>query len=106
MKTTAQSFTQKLIVWAIPKTHDLSLDEDPCYYECRQENDRPWSSGAINIMEHEVIVDVPEGIDFTAKAISTLEAAIEETQAIAQRQVNNLQTQLDAMLQIEHVPSA
>ena len=103
MITEKTNLEQTLQIWAMPQSdwfRENHPDEAPFYYEVR--TDKPWQTGAVMVHEQSVILTVPEGIDVTRAAITTLEAAIKETQAEAEKRVEDLKKQISNLLMLTH----
>lgn len=101
MKTTEETNSYPVSIWAIPKSNYAADDAPPFSYELR--TDRPWQSGAVEVFATEVTITTPAGVDLLTKSIETLEAAIEEVKTNAFEEVHRLQQQINNLLQLEHI---
>jgi hypothetical protein len=106
MITKQTNLEQTLQIWAMPQSKwhiEHHPDDDPFYFEVR--TDKPWAKGAVMVCEQTVILTVPKGVDITRAAINTLEDAIKETRAEAEKQVMELKEQITTLLMLTHQPS-
>jgi hypothetical protein len=72
MKSVAQAVTGKVHVWAVPKNPDYDdMSEGPFKYEITNSGSYHWKTGAVCILESDVTVQVPAGIDLISKAFGT-----------------------------------
>ncbi len=71
IQTKADKITRKLHVWAVPKYH-IKEGEDPFSYELTLCSVNYGNDTAIHLMETEVVIDLPEGIDLYSRAVETL----------------------------------
>lgn len=104
MKTTQETITQELQIWAMPVSdwHRENYPDKPpfTYQVC---TDKPWASGAVLVHTVPVTLVVPEGIDLTSKAVETLKEAIKETKDEAVAKVERLEKQISNLLMLEHI---
>ena len=105
MKTDFEKVTATVQIWAIPQSK-WALENQPdlplFYYDLRV--GKCYTDGAVHVADHEVTLEVPEGIDLTARAVDTLIAEQQRTRAEAEVRVVELQEQINGLLLIEHKP--
>jgi antitoxin component HigA of HigAB toxin-antitoxin module len=109
MKTKNTQLTQKLAIWAIPKSsyqieRDRKENPDADAFEFRVLTNSPWESGAVNVFEKEVTIEVPDGIDLTQRAIETLTKAKQDLLANVNHQIEEINKQIANLTLIEHTP--
>lgn len=89
-------------IWAVPKAeYQITVDEPELfYYEIR--TDKPWQSGAVQVLEDNVSMMVPAGIDLRKQAVDTLREAKQEVMRNATEALEALDKKIETMLCIEH----
>jgi hypothetical protein len=107
MKIEKQSHTQTVSLWAIPKSaydlkYDREIDTNAPAFRLAIRTDRPWAEGAVMVLEQEVTMEVPEGIDITVKAVETLQEAKAEIIADTARKLKELDEQIQNLLCITY----
>jgi hypothetical protein len=105
MKSVAQTVSGKVHVWAIPKNPDYDdMDGGPFKYEITSSGSYHWKTGAVCILDHDIVVDVPEGIDLISKAFDTLNAAKVQAQVDYNQRIMELDKQIHQLLMLTHQP--
>lgn len=109
MKTKNTQLTQKLSVWAIPKSaytiekeRERNPNSEP--FEFKVCTNFPWESGAVNVFEKEVTIEVPDGIDLTQRAIETLTKAKQDLLANVNYQIDEINKQIANLTLLEYIP--
>ena len=108
MKTKHTKVTQKMSIWAIPKSdydlEDLSPGEMPFDYKIFTNMNTPWQDGSVKVDTQEVDLWVPAGVDLLEQAIETLKEQIKETRAEAQSKITKYEQQIEQLTLIEYKP--
>lgn len=100
-----QIATGEIGLWAVPRDPAyVEPGENPFNFEICMYTANHWKKGAICVASRMVEMEVPTHIDFRGKAIETLEAAIEQVQAEAVKQVAELKAQISNLLLLTHQP--
>lgn len=98
--------TGMVAIWAIPRSkwdRDMHPENpDPFYYELR--TGTAWENGAVKVVEKEVFIPLPPGVDLLGKALETLRQKQQEIRASAEKQVNELQAQINDLMLLTHQP--
>ncbi len=106
-RTTQESVTAEVAVWAIPRTeHEISTSDDGCPFNYELRLTDAWQDGAIKLHEATVAVNLPAGIPLLDKAIETLKEAIEEERRESDKRVARMQARIDSLALIEYIPEA
>ncbi len=100
-----QTVTGEIGLWAVPRDPAyVEAGECPFNFEICMYTANHWKKGAICVASQQVEMLVPTNIDFRGKAVETLEAAIEQVQAEATKQVAELKAQINNLLMLTHQP--
>ena len=95
--------TGEIGLWAVPRDPAyVDPGENPFSFEICMYTANHWKKGAICVASQIVEMAVPTNIDFRGKAVETLEAAIEQVQAEATKQVAELKAQINNLLMLTH----
>lgn len=106
MKSTAQTVTGTVYVWAVPKDATYEdMTDGPFKYEISQSSSYHWKTGAVMIHEQDVTVHVPAGIDLISKAFETLNAAKVEAQVEYNKKIMEIDKQIQGLLMLTHQPA-
>ena len=97
MKTTDTIAAGTVSIWAVP-LYPYELEEAgegalPFRYELHTSS-QPWTNGSVKVVEHTVALSVPSGIDLLAKAVETLEQAIEDRKTAYHTEVHQIQERI------------
>ncbi len=93
-------------LWAVPRDPAyVEPGENPFNFEICMYVSNHWKKGAVCVATQTVEMLVPQNIDFRSKAVETLEAAIDQVQAEATKQVAELKAQINNLLMLTHQPS-
>jgi len=105
MKSVAQAVTGTVHVWALPKNPDYDdMDGGPFKYEVTSSGSYHWKTGAVCILDHDIVVEVPAGIDLISKAFDTLNAAKVQAQVDYNQRIMELDQQIKQLLMLTHQP--
>lgn len=106
MKTKNESVSGKVGIWAVPtSSYDREFHKAPAFqYKFYANATKPWENGCVLVVEHDVILPVPEGINLIEKAIDTLQAAKTEVWADAQEKVDALDTKIKEFQLLTYQP--
>jgi len=106
MKTNQEVFRTTVYVYAKAKSkyrlEKLEAGELPWEYEVKGYDYGDESS--VRIMEHEILVPIPEGIDVTQECIKNLKEKIDAVEKEAKKEVADLQERIRNLALIEYRP--
>jgi len=108
MKTIRENLQATVYVFAKPKTEwELSRSEP---------NELPWKyevkaydygdESCVRIMEHEILVPIPAGIDVTTECIANLKEKINAIEKQAKADIDDLHERIRALALIEYKPES
>jgi hypothetical protein len=80
------------------------MSEGPFKYEITNSGSYHWKTGAVCILESDVTVQVPAGIDLISKAFDTLNAAKVQAQVEYNQKIKDLDKQIHQLLMLTHQP--
>jgi len=101
MKTKLQAVTGNVSIWAVPR-YTVEEGSSPFEYKFYTNDDKPWRDGAVNVITHEITLDVPEGVDLIAKAVETLEAAKAKVYETYLRETRELDQQIEKFVLLSY----
>jgi len=106
--TTSESVAGKVAIYAVPlseweRRHKKT--DDLFEYRFYANASKPWENGAVKVVEHDVVLPVPAGINLIEQAISTLTEAKGEVLAEAQVKLNELDKQIDKLRLLSYTPT-
>ena len=104
MKTNRTPVTGDVSIWAVPRSEweqEHSEDKKP-FSLSLYANGRPYTNGAVKLVTEEVTVLLPDGIDMVGKAIETLRERRKEIQEQHEREVEEINRQINQFLQLTH----
>lgn len=106
MKTTKQEITRTVYVYAEAKSNweleNLTANELPYKFQVKGYDFGDEQS--VRIMEQEITVSIPAGIDLTTACIENLKEKIDAIEAEAEEEVDNLKQRILALARIEYHP--
>lgn len=104
MKTKAEAVTQTLYLWAIPHSewHRENYPDDGLFKYEISDSSSQWRKGSVMLLEQEVTINVPEGIDLVEKAVETLKAEQVKVRNDAKAAVEDIQKQINNLLLLTH----
>ena len=101
--TVKQDVKGKVSIWAIPRSIEkIKEGKDPFRFELHTRD--PYVTGSVRIIEHEIELQLPAGIDLLAKAVETLKQQQKDIQARAQYDITQLQEQINQLQLLTHQP--
>lgn len=107
MKTERETFKTSVYVYAKSKSKyqldRLEPGEKPYEYEVKGYD--YGDENSVRIMEHEILVPIPEGIDITQECIKNLKEKIDAVEKEAKKQVKDLEERIRNLALIEYRPS-
>lgn len=106
MKTKKESLRTTVYVYAKPKTkweiEQLKPGELPWEYRVKDFDYGDESS--VRIMEHEILIPIPDGIDITSQCILNLKEKIVAVQKQAEDDIKDLNDRISRLALIEYQP--
>ena len=102
MLTKEKTITRKVHIFAIPiASHALEEGGDPFTYEVYPYENH-YDENAVRVMEHEVTVTIPAGLNLVSLAIDTLESLKEKEETSYNIRVNALDSRIKDLLRISY----
>lgn len=106
MKTKEETVTQTVYLWAVPHSqwHREHFPDDGPFNYVITDSDYHYTTGSVKLLEHEVTLNVPAGIDLLQKAVETLKEEQVRVKTEANQKCNELQEQINSLLLLSHNP--
>lgn len=112
MYTSNEAARGKVAVWAVPKYSwelEAELRENPNttprpFKYALYAGTKPWQDGAVQVVEREVSIVVPAGINLVEKAVETLEEAKRELYVETQEKINKLDARIQELRLLAFIP--
>lgn len=106
MKTTEETIQRPVYVFAEAKTeYQLdNLEPGELPYDYKVKSFDYGDEGSVRIMEQEILIKIPAGIDITMECIRNLEEKIVAVEKKADEEVANLRKRIKALALIEYKP--
>ena len=106
MKTKAESVSGKVSIWAVPTSEfDREYHKKGAFeYQLFAGTAQPWRDGSVQVVEHDVVLPVPAGVDLVMAAVETLFAAKAEVMAHAVKECEKLDKKIKELQLITYQP--
>ena len=108
MKTKQETITATVYIYAKAKTKyqlkNLEPGELPFQYEVKDYD--YGDEASVRIMEHEITIPIPGGIDVTQKCIENLREKISAVEKQARKDIEDLNDRISRLALIEYKPNA
>jgi hypothetical protein len=105
MFTVSESVTDKVEIWAIPRSQWADKSEPPFSYRLYA-GTSPYQEGAVKVSTQEVTLSVPAGINLLQAALDTLEEAKVRAHEAYITKCMELDQQIQSLRQLSYQPSA
>ena len=108
--TNGHTFIQKMYLVAVPLSQYQVNESNKCHpwgYRATQYDPTGMGhcEGQVMVMEFDMEVCVPDGLDLLEKCVSSLKDKQSKIMAKAHAESQAVQIQIDSMLAIEHIPT-